>query len=51
MPQPSVSLTLYGEKAEFFREIQGELADEQGFEPSNADVAARLMAAYNRNER
>jgi len=51
MPKPSISLTLYGDKAEFFREIQEELAEKQGFELSNADVAAHLMASYNKNER
>jgi hypothetical protein len=51
MPQPSESLTLYGDKAELFREIQRELAEKKGFEPGNSETVAELMAHYHQTER
>ena len=51
MPQPSESVTLYGDKAELFREIQAEMADQKGFEPGNSETVAELMALWHQTER
>ena len=51
MPQPSESVTLYGDKAELFREIQEEMAEEKGFEPGNSETVADLMSHYHQTKR
>lgn len=50
MPQPSVSLTLYGDKAATFREIKEDLESRKGFDLTNADVGAELMAVFNQSD-
>lgn len=45
-----MSLTLYGEEAERFREIAGEVEEMSGFAPSNADVARELMREFDERE-
>lgn len=51
MAKPSESVTLYGEKAELFREIQADLAESKGFKPGNAETVAELMALWHRERR
>jgi hypothetical protein len=51
MPQPSESATLYGDKAELFREIQDDLEERWGYEPSNAETVAYLMRQRNQGQR
>jgi len=51
MPKPSESITLYGDKAELFREIKEEMSDRKGFEPGNAETVAELMANWHQRER
>jgi len=51
MAKPSESITLYGDKAELFREIQTRLTEEKGFQPGNAETVAELMAYWYQEER
>lgn len=51
MAKSSESVTLYGDKAELFREIQEEIAERKGFEPGNAETVAELMAVWHQNEK
>ncbi|SEW10218.1 hypothetical protein [Halobacterium jilantaiense] len=51
MAKPSESTTLYGDKAELFREIKDEMSDRKGFEPGNAEAVAELMAFWHQNHR
>ncbi|MDH5019037.1 hypothetical protein [Halobacterium rubrum] len=51
MAKPSESVTLYGDKAELFREIKAEMADRKGFEPGNAETLAELMADWHQQNR
>ena len=46
MAKPSESVTLYGDKAELFREIREEMADRKGWTPKNAEIVAELMADW-----
>mgnify|MGYP000359576665 CR=1 FL=1 len=46
MARPSESATLYGEKAQFFREIKDEFEHEMGWRPGNAEAWAWLCAKY-----
>jgi len=51
MAKPSESITLYGDKAELFREIKEEFGDRKGFEPGNAETVAELMADWHQENR
>ncbi|MFB6087850.1 MAG: hypothetical protein ABEJ85_04955 [Haloarculaceae archaeon] len=51
MPKPSESVTLYGDKAELFRDIKEEMAERKGFEPGNAEAVAELMAEWHQTHR
>ena len=51
MAKPSESVTLYGDKAELFREIQKEMKKRKGFEPGNAETVAELMADWHAENR
>lgn len=51
MAKPSESVTLYGDKAELFREIKEDMADQKGFEPGNAETVAELMADWHQENR
>jgi len=44
--EPTESVTLYGGKARRFREVQAILEDRRGWEPSNAEVVAYLLAQF-----
>lgn len=46
MTKPSESVTLYGDRADQFREIRGDLEDRLGHEPTNAQVIGLLMSAW-----
>lgn len=50
MSGPSVSITLYGEEAQRFKEIAEEVEEVSGFKPSNADVARELMREFDERE-
>ncbi|WP_353634606.1 hypothetical protein ABSL23_02305 [Halobacterium sp. NMX12-1] len=51
MAKPSESITLYGDKAELFREIQEEMAEEKGWEPGNSETVAEMMADWYQENR
>ncbi|GAA0276923.1 hypothetical protein [Halobacterium noricense] len=51
MAKPSESITLYGDKAELFRDIKEEMADRKGFEPGNSEAVAELMADWHQENR
>lgn len=46
MPKQKEQITLYGEQAERFREIQAELEEEYGFEPKRPHVVGELMRMW-----
>jgi hypothetical protein len=46
MSKPSESATLYGDRAEQFREIKDDLEDVLGHEPRNAQVVELMMADF-----
>lgn len=46
MAKPSESITLYGDRAEQFRQKRDELEDVLGHEPHNAQVVALMMADF-----
>lgn len=47
MPSQKEPVTLYGAKAERFREIKEELTEERGYEPTNPEVVGFLMGEVN----
>jgi len=51
MARPSESVTLYGDKAELFREIKAEMAEQKGWEPGNAEAVAEMMADWHAENR
>lgn len=46
MAKPSASVTLYGDRAEQFRDIKDSLEDVLGHEPRNAQVVELMMADF-----
>jgi hypothetical protein len=50
MTKPSENVTLYGDKAEQFREVREELTAILGHEPTNAEVVGVLMAGWDPGE-
>lgn len=47
----TTNIKLYGSKSARFREIKEEMAEQLGYEPSNAEVAGLLMASYSSERR
>lgn len=43
MPRQKEPVTLYGGKAERFREIKNALEEELGYEPTNPEVVGHMM--------
>lgn len=43
MPSTKEPITLYGSKAERFREIKSTLTDRLGYEPTNPEVVGHMM--------
>lgn len=46
MPKPSESITLYGERAERFREIRHDLEKKLGYTPTNAEAVGIVMSEW-----
>ena len=46
MTKSSEAVTLYGERAERFREIQEDITERLGYEPSNAETAGIIMSQW-----
>lgn len=46
MPRQKEDLTLYGGRAERFREIREQLEEEYGYEPSKPEVVGELMREF-----
>ncbi len=46
MTEPKVPITLYGSKAERFREIRDQLEEGYGIEPTNPEVIFELMKEW-----
>lgn len=46
MPREKIPVTLYGPKADRFEEIQSELEDDLGYEPTRPEVIGQLMAEW-----
>ena len=51
MTNPSEAITLYGERAERFREIQMEISDGLGYEPSNAETVGLIMSKWDKTDK
>jgi hypothetical protein len=51
MTRPSESVTLYGDRAEQFREIRSDLEEYLGHNPRNAQVVELMMAAWKSPEK
>lgn len=50
MTKPSESITLYGERAERFREIREDIESRLGYEPSNAEAIGIVMSEWSEGE-
>lgn len=50
MTKPSESFTLYGERAERFREVRKDIEERLGYEPSNAEAIGLVMSEWNEGE-
>ena len=46
MTKPRESITLYGGRAERFREIKSEIEESLGYEPSNAESLGLIMSEW-----
>ena len=48
--RPREQVSLYGGAGQRFREIKEEMADEWGYEPSNAEVVRELMKDFDESD-
>lgn len=46
MAKPSESITLYGERAERFREIRKDIENRLGYKPTNAETLGIIMSEW-----
>lgn len=51
MTKSSEAVTLYGDRAERFREIQEDITDRLGYEPSNAETIGIIMSKWDESEK